>query len=122
MSAALDSQIHPVSLAFRSKWLEQAYGEWGIDRLKSNYYGALMGSAVLMILLGAVNCLILGRFEWVILWTFAIGSPANALLWGVLVRIGKVNNRSKLDIYGAAFIATGQVWQFIAASVFPELG
>ncbi|MBK9452885.1 MAG: GHKL domain-containing protein [Bacteroidetes bacterium] len=60
-----------------------------IDRLKTNYYGALMGSAFLMILLGAVNCLILGRFEWVIFWTFA---RLRKFLFGLLVFGG--NNRS----------------------------
>jgi signal transduction histidine kinase len=122
MSAALDSQIHPFTLAFRSKWLEHAYGEWGIDRLKTNYYGGLTGSAFLMMVLGAVNCLILGRFEWVIFWTYGVGAVSNCLLWGLFVKFGKVDNRSKLDIYGAGFIAGGQIWQFVAASAFPELG
>jgi signal transduction histidine kinase len=122
MSATIDSQVHPMFLNFRSKWLEEAYGVWGFDRLLSGYYQALVGASFLMAMIFGLDCLILGRFEWYIFWTHVVGSSALSLLFYVLVKTSNVTNRSKLDLHGGIFIAIGQTWQFLVAFKFPELG
>lgn len=122
MNTPVENHLNPFTLKFNHERLEQAYGDWDINRLRQTFYGGLMGSAALWVIIFGLDWLLLGRWEWQIFWITMVCAPAQCLLFILIVRLANVSNRKQLDRWGALYISTGQIWQFWIAFSFPELG
>lgn len=122
MNTPIETQLNPYTLKFKNERLEQAYGGWDIEKFTRNFHGGLAGSAALWFIIFGLDLLILGRWEWNLFWIAAVCAPAESLLFTIAVRWAQVRNRSQLDTWGGLFIGTGQIWQYVIALTFPELG
>jgi signal transduction histidine kinase len=122
MNVSIEGQLHPILLNFKSKPLEQSYGEWGIARLKNEYYAGLIASAATFGIIFALDTVVLQRFEWFVFLLTCVFAPLHSMTFIALVKYGNVGNRRQLDFWSGLFMALGQMPQFFLAFKFPELG
>lgn len=122
MAQSNSGGIHPVSLTFTNSQYEESYGDWSFPRIYQNLWDSLVYGPFSTLGIFGLDCVLLGRFEWLLFFIRVVLFPALSLVLFLALRFGKKNSFFHLNMLYVVFFIGSHFLQFWAVIEFPGLG